>query len=182
MTNSSKATDSNPSEINPTVCILTKEPLKQYFDTTGSAESKKMEFIMDYLKRWDIPCYTISTLFGKIRNSFPHGHIDDIGFINSMILDGTTITGASSFASEEKDIIFLAGNLAIRGHKRILILVNDKAILVDSENRLKQHGDVFKTLTEQGFEEMVYKIETPNGFIGLIGYIDPIYYKEKLPK
>jgi hypothetical protein len=163
-------------DLNPSVCIVAKTPLKHYF--ASSPQCNKMEFIMDYLRRWNIPCYTTAKLYKQIKDSFPHAHIDDISFVNSMFIDGGTITGTSSFPIEEKDLLFLAGNLAIRGYKRILVIVKDKTFFAEPKKVMQDHNDIFKSLIDIGWHGMICTFDNPDGFIGLIKYIDPAYYNQ----
>ena len=130
---------------------------------------------MDYLKRWRIPCYTTAKLYQKIRDAFPEVHLEDINFVNSMILDGSVLSGASSFQTEEKDLIFLAGNLSLQGHKKIMVIVGDKTKFTDVKTVVREHNDVFKNLKNLGFDSMRCKFEDIVGFVGLITYIDPEY-------
>ena len=136
---------------------------------------------MDYLRRWNIPCYTTAKLYHQIEVALTGSrdpHTDDLSFINSMVGDGATITGKSSFPTEEKDLIFLAGNLAIRGYARILVLVENETYFSDSKRVMRDHNDVFKSLATLGYSVMTCKFDCPNGFIALIKYVDPEYYSQ----
>ena len=136
------------------IFIITKEVLDDYFSSDMEV-SYNMEFLIDFIKFISSESFLIGNLYNDMREQVGENS-SAFQYIDAIFKDGKEVVGSSTFGSEAKDTIFLAGSLCLFKSKHIVIITKGDDLLSSIEgDDLKS---VFEKLDKHGLDIEKLKI------------------------
>ena len=139
--------------------VLAKDVLNDYFG--NSPMTKECKSAVDYINTVK-GCrpYILGKVHVEVIKRIGSNNAGVIEYINSVVSDGGSITGTSSFGDEDKDLLFLAGYLAMVKHIKKIFILTHHDLKFNKDLSEHKHDDILKKLDELGV--------TPETEVGII--------------